>query len=68
MREQIEKEHTKRILRNEMIYRGEAESFLLYMETIFKYYNVPPCQDHLKKILIPPTYDTLSNIFVASNS
>jgi len=30
-------------------------------------YNVPHCQDHLKNILIPPIYDTLSNISLASN-
>ena len=31
-------------------------------------YTVPHCQDHLKKILIPPIYDTLSNMSIASNS
>ncbi|CAA6806604.1 MAG: Unknown protein [uncultured Sulfurovum sp.] len=33
----IEKEKLNRAIRNEKIYRGDAESFLLYVETIFKF-------------------------------
>ncbi|HIP31419.1 MAG TPA: hypothetical protein EYG86_01515, partial [Crocinitomicaceae bacterium] len=35
---QINKEKIKRAARNEIIYRGEAESFLLYIETIFQFH------------------------------
>ena len=54
---------------NEKYVKISALRYLKYgdTQTSAEGYNVPHCQDHLKNILIPPIYDTLSNISLASN-